>query len=171
MIRILILLLTFGIITPRAKAELSLALVPENEAARPAADLLLAELSSEPGLRLLERAELQRIVSEQSLSLANSQDLLRIGKLAGADSLLLLDHFSRVRESGQSQQFIGLRLILVQAGVVLHTADYAWPVPDPSEWSVSVLGTTCDPRVGCGSNFVEDLEGLGGTRGFPGSWS
>lgn len=135
MIRILILLLTFGIITPRAKAELSLALVPENEAARPAADLLLAELSSEPGLRLLERAELQRIVSEQSLSLANSQDLLRIGKLAGADSLLLLDHFSRVRESGQSQQFIGLRLILVQAGVVLHTADYAWPVPDPSEWS------------------------------------
>jgi curli biogenesis system outer membrane secretion channel CsgG len=137
--------LTFG--GARA-AELSLAIIAEDDDAATSADLLLAALTDQPNLRLLERSELQKIVAEQSLSLASSQELLRAGRLAGADALLLLDHFSRPAEEGKRpQEVLGLRLIMVGPGVLLHTADYAWPLPDMAEWS-GTTARTLAPHFG-----------------------
>ena len=55
-------------------------------------DLVTARLTSMPGLELVERAELERILNEQALVLGQSSrpaDAIRAGKLLRADWLLL----------------------------------------------------------------------------------
>jgi curli biogenesis system outer membrane secretion channel CsgG len=136
-----------GIVSLQA-AQLSIAIITEDEKAEPAADLLLAELSKSGDLKLLERQELKRIISEQALSIVSSKDLVTAGKLAGADALLFLDHYANKKEgAGAATEFLGMRLILVGPGVLLHTADFAWPPKDLVEWSkptVTKLGRFLD---------------------------
>ena len=92
-------------------------------------DLLTVQFSKNRSLQLLERAEIQRIHREQSLSVAN-RDYLKLGQLLGADGLLLL---SPLKEN--TNQFLQARLIAVKPGVVIASVRSIWPVPDAMEWT------------------------------------
>jgi hypothetical protein len=117
-------------------AELSLAIISEDESALNAADVLTAELSALPNVRLLERDQLRRIIAEQRLSLVQSIDLLAAGRLAGADAIVFMDHYSRTRgESGEKSEYLGIRTILAKEGVLLDTGDFPWPTAEISEWA------------------------------------
>lgn len=117
-------------------AELSLAIIPEDTTASSAADILTVELSKSPVLVLLERAALDKIIAEQSLSLARPGDLLNAGELAGADTLLLLDSYNKPAPPGEKPvQVLGLRLISVRHGILLHTFEFTWPISDLPGWS------------------------------------
>ena len=92
-------------------------------------DLLTAQFTKLPGLELLERAEIDRLRKEQSLSALN-KDNLKLGQILGADGLLLLD---TAREG--SNQFLTARLIAVKPGVVIGAERFPWPLPDVNIWS------------------------------------
>ena len=53
---------------PEVRGDIRLALVPESDAGKPAADLLTVALSTQAQVRLVERAELDRVMSEQALA-------------------------------------------------------------------------------------------------------
>ena len=65
-----------------------LAIVPESAAAATAVDLLTAEFSKNDQVLMLERAEIDKVYREQSLS-AGHRDYLKLGQILGADGLLL----------------------------------------------------------------------------------
>jgi len=65
-----------------------LAIVPESPAAATAVDLLTAEFSKNDQVLMLERAEIDKVYREQSLS-AGNRDYLKLGQILGADGLLL----------------------------------------------------------------------------------
>jgi hypothetical protein len=118
-------------------AGLSLAILAEDDTASAPADLLTAELTSNPNLKLLERSELKRIIAEQKLTLSMSKDLLEAGRLAGADAILILD-YSRAGSTDQKNSgSLALRLILVKQGVLLEARDFSWPPRDIAEWGAA----------------------------------
>jgi hypothetical protein len=89
-------------------------------------DLLTAELSTADGVQLLERAELQKIIKEQSLSAALSKNALKLGELIGADGLIILSIAQR-----DTNSVLNLRLLAVKPGIVLFNVQYSYPVKEP----------------------------------------
>ena len=67
-----------------------LALITETDEASAASDVLTAQLSGNPMLHLLERNEIEKVYREQGLSAAN-RDYLKLGRILGADGLLIFD--------------------------------------------------------------------------------
>ncbi|MFA6545986.1 MAG: hypothetical protein WCS99_16320 [Limisphaerales bacterium] len=110
-----------------------LALVPLVEALRPMSDLLTASFSALPQVTLLERAEIERVIREQSLAATLGRDPLKLGQLLGADGVLLLETNS-VGEGVMT----GARLVAVGPGVVLGEWLTPFPVADTSGWSARV---------------------------------
>ncbi|HVU09531.1 MAG TPA: hypothetical protein VHG89_13440 [Verrucomicrobiae bacterium] len=107
-----------------------LALISETDGASAASDLLTAQLSSDSEIHLLERDQIDRIYGEQGLSAAN-KDYLKMGRLLGADGLLLMQ---KINEG--TNYFLNVRLIAVKPGVVLTAEKYVWP-SDLTEWSAA----------------------------------
>jgi hypothetical protein len=105
-----------------------LAIVAEQESLRQVGDLLTVELSSKPGLQLLERTEIEKVYHEQELSSAN-RDVLKLGKILGADGLLLIRHSTEA-----TNQFVEVRLVAVRSGVVVGVVRSPWPVASINEW-------------------------------------
>ena len=66
-----------------------LALISESDLSVPAADILAAQFSANSHIHLLERNEIEKVYREQALSRAN-QDYLKLGRILGADGLLLM---------------------------------------------------------------------------------
>jgi hypothetical protein len=130
---VLVFLLTPCVAVPAAESDapVSVALVAESPGASQALDLLTAELSTNSALRLLERSELDKVYREQNLATANL-DTLKLGKLLGADGLLLISQ--RTDTSGGGMRFTApagsfaqpkatlsfqVRLVSVRAGAIL----------------------------------------------------
>src|SRR5580700_11198970 len=67
-----------------------LAVVPESDESALLANVLTAQLSGNPRIHLLERAEIDRIYREQGISAADT-DNVKLGRILGADGLLLLN--------------------------------------------------------------------------------
>jgi Ca2+-binding EF-hand superfamily protein len=109
-----------------------LALIAETGEASAAADVLTAQLSSNPKIHLLERNEVEKVYREQSLS-AGNKDYLKLGRILGADGLLL---FNVVR-TPQTTNFTA-RLIAVKPGVILTDGSFPWPLKDTLSWAESV---------------------------------
>jgi len=109
-----------------------LAIVPLAEGVKPFADLLAVELSRRPEITLLERAETDRIYREQSASAVN-RDTLKLGQLLGAQGVLLVE-----TNTVEGKAWAALRLVAVQPGVTLHTAQVPWPIEDSPAWSQRV---------------------------------
>jgi hypothetical protein len=134
-----ILLLLAGLVftahlQAQSNAPVRLAIVPEAVEAGTAADVLTAEFTKNSTVHLLERAEIERVYREQGMSAANRDDL-RLGRILGADGLLLLG------TSGEgTNQFLNVRLVAVKPGVVLVVEKFAWPIANPTEWSTSLTG-------------------------------
>ncbi|HUS36226.1 MAG TPA: ankyrin repeat domain-containing protein [Verrucomicrobiae bacterium] len=87
-------------------------IIPANAEAAPLADLLTAALSSK--VDLIERAELNRIAREQTLSLQGS-GALRIAQILSADGLLFLDTSTQ-----GTNALLTARLVAVQPGVIIE---------------------------------------------------
>jgi hypothetical protein len=79
----------------------------------------------------LERNEIEKVYREQGMSAANRDDL-KLGRILGADGLLLLD----VVKTPQATN-LTMRLIAVKPGVVLTDGSFPWPLKDTSSWAES----------------------------------
>lgn len=86
------------------------------EAARNLQDLSLAKLSTEPGIQLLERAAIERVLREQALSLSGLVDAgtaVKVGQLLAVDVLGIIDSAPAAKSS------IGLVVFDAASGVRL----------------------------------------------------
>src|SRR5688572_17515109 len=72
-------------------ASIRLAIVPLDSSLVNEVDLLTAEFSAAKDLALLERAEIEKVRRELNLSSGQEQQALKLGKLLGADGVLLLE--------------------------------------------------------------------------------
>lgn len=119
--------------TPAVTRAARLALVPVGNSLRPMADLLTASFSALPDVTLLERAEIERVIREQSLAATLGRDPLKLGQLLGADGVLLLE-----TNTVGSVAMAGARLVAVGPGVVLGEWLAPFPVQDAAGWSARV---------------------------------
>jgi hypothetical protein len=117
----------------QANLPVRLALIAESADTAAASDVLTVELSRHSDVRLLERNEVERIYREQGLSAAN-QDYLKLGRMLGADGLLILQG-SKVREPLR----LSVRLVAVKPGVTLRQYEYPWPPDNPLQWAGVVV--------------------------------
>ena len=97
----------------QTNAPVRLALIAETGEASAASDVLTAQLTGNQKVQLLERNDIEKVYREQELSAAN-QDYLKLGRILGADGLLLFD----VVRTPQTTNLTA-RLIAVKPGVVL----------------------------------------------------
>ncbi len=104
-------------------------MIAETDDASPALDILTAELSSRTNLELLERSEINKVYQEQNLS-AGNQDYVKLGRILGADGLLLM---SGGKEG--TNESLSVRLVAVKPGVVLLNERIVWPAGAPMEWA------------------------------------
>src|ERR1017187_9712453 len=109
-----------------------LALIAETDEAATASDVLTAQLSANPKVQLLERNEIEKVYREQGLSPAN-KDYLKLGRILGADGLLLFD----VVRTKQATNLM-TRLIAVKPGVILTDGSFSWPLKGTTSWAESV---------------------------------
>lgn len=109
-----------------------LAVVSESGEAITAGDVLTVTLSGNGKVQLLERDEIEKVYREQGMSEANRDDL-KLGRILGADGLLLLN----VVRTPQATNLM-TRLIAVKPGVVLTDGSFPWPLKDTVQWSESV---------------------------------
>ncbi len=116
----------------QSNAPVKLALISETDEAMPAADLLTAKLSGDDKIQLLERDQIEKVYQEQSLSAAN-QDYLKLGRILGADGLLLLN----ITRTPQATN-LTTRLIAVKPGVILADENFVWPLRGTDQWTESV---------------------------------
>ena len=93
------------------------------------ADLLMVELSKQPGAIMLERAEINRVLGEQKLSALAGGDYVKLGHLLSGDGLLVLETQTR-----DGKTVLAARLIAVNPGVVLVSETAPWPLKDAAEW-------------------------------------
>ena len=108
-----------------------LALIAETDEAASASDILTAQLSGNQKVQLLERNEIEKVYREQGLSAAN-KDYLKLGRILGADGLLLFDV---VRTKAATN--LMTRLIAVKPGVILTDGSFTWPLKDTTSWAES----------------------------------
>ena len=108
-----------------------LALIADTDEASAASDVLTAQLSRNPRLHLLERNEIEKVYREQGLSAAN-RDYLKLGRILGADGLLIFD----IVRTKQATNLMA-RLIAVKPGVVLTDGSFPWPLKDIPSWAES----------------------------------
>lgn len=126
----LLRLLTFGFVclADLGKAdELRIAVVSPPDR-RSEADLLSVYLSKTPGVTLVERDEVEKLIAEKELKLTGltAADAERIGRVLRAQSVLLL-------EAGKDQ--LHLRFLSVQSGAIWRWTTCAWPVQEPQSWA------------------------------------
>jgi len=100
-----------------APAKLAIVDVSTREPVRPGfVELVMAAVSSDPGVALLEREEINRLLHEQTLTLGirgtvESQAAVKAGRVWGADSFLMLE--------AESNSAVRVRLVDTRYGVVL----------------------------------------------------
>jgi len=103
------------------------------------ADLLMAKLSTEAGVELLDRQEIDKVLKEQSLTPLQSGDLVRLGQLLRADGFLLLQSLSQA-----GKPYVQVRLLATGPGVAVSQWVYPLPLTDPVQWS-DLLGRQLVP--------------------------
>lgn len=112
-----------------------LAVIAETEDARPASDILTAQLSKSKDYAVLERDEIAKIFREQQIALEGLTEQSDLSRLTGADGLILL----RPMEKG-SQRLLLARIVAVHPGVVLDTLFCPLPCTDYDAWA-SLIST------------------------------
>ena len=142
----LLRILTFLLVTlplfGQTNSRVRLGLVAESGEAAAAVDLLTAQLSGNNGIQLLERDEIEKVYHEQSTSAANRDDI-KLGRILGADGLLLLQvttlpHAADLQMGGPPPENLTIRLIAVKPGVILADGNFPWPVTNAAPWAQSV---------------------------------
>ena len=80
------------------------------------ADLLAVELSKNPDLKLLERAEMEKILKEHELAFNNPVNAIKTGNILGAEYIL----FGRVY-SVEDETYINVKFINCKTGKINGT--------------------------------------------------
>lgn len=125
----MLLVLWLTLLTSEA-AEPRLAILSIDPRCAPAEELLTAEFSrSEYGLALLDRAEVERVRREQTLTARSSADFARLGQMLGAHGVLVLDFLAQKDATN-----LTVKLIAVQPGVALGLESYTWPLREIRQW-------------------------------------
>ncbi len=114
---------------PPAGGSPRLAIVPLVASVQPLAELLTAELSAKPGLIMVERGEIDRVLREQTLGAMNL-NALKLGELLNAQGLILLE--TNALANGV---LASVRLVAVGPGVLLSTAEVPLPLTNALDWS------------------------------------
>jgi WD40 repeat protein len=86
----------------RGKPKLAVVSASDAESARALQDLALARLGGAEGLQLLERANVERLLQEQKLSLTGMIDAstaVRAGKILAVDLLAVVEHSAATKEN------------------------------------------------------------------------
>jgi hypothetical protein len=116
----------------QSNAAVRLALVSQTREATTLADILTAKLSGNPKFHLVERDEIDKVYREQGMSVAQRDDL-KLGRILGADGLLLVDIVATRQETN-----LTYRLVAVKPGVVLADGRFPWSPDMSTRWSDSV---------------------------------
>lgn len=116
-----------------AETSIKLAIITETADFTQVADLLTVALSAQPQIQILERAQMEKVYREQQLS-AGSRDFVKLGRVLGADGLLLL---GQIRDG--TNGFLGVRLVAVKPGVMLWTERFAWPMQNSTAWASDLV--------------------------------
>ena len=105
-----------------------------DETNRAAADLLATNLPGGGPIELVERSEIEKILTEQKLARdfsADAANAAQLGTLLRADALVLI----RTRQIGDAP-LVETRLVRVNPGLVLDTAYRPAPWASATEWAV-----------------------------------
>ena len=129
---------SFGAETAKPVKPIRIAIIAEDESVRKEADLLTVELSQKPGLELLERTQIEKIFQEQAISATQKGGMLQLGRLLGADGLIIIE-----TQPGDGRSDLSLRLVAVKPGVVLDQISWPRPVPETAK-AVSFLAKKWD---------------------------
>lgn len=97
-------------------------------------DYLIAGLSKLNGVEVVERTEIQRIMSEQMLTVPQQLQYLELGQLLRADGLLILEKVSMQGKNLQRASWVA-----VGPGIVLAQSEIALPLADMPGWSQKLI--------------------------------
>ncbi len=116
-----------------------MAVIAEAESAAKFADLMTAQLSSNDKVQLLERDQIQKVVHEQALS-AGMNDAVKMGRILGADGLLLLNAVSNTVVPKDTNTLtrpfiVTARLIAVKPGVLLASDSFPLAPSEMVDWA------------------------------------
>ncbi len=106
-----------------ARTRVALVSTDGKEAIRNVLDLAEAELGSEERIEILERRQIERVLSEQKLSLSG---LVEANQIVAAGKLLSVDLFVVVETATSGKEALGLIVFQAQTGVRL------WDAPLPA---------------------------------------
>ncbi len=144
--RLTVLFLFLLVSVPASASRIAVLTSPD---AQDAGAALTDALSSTTGIEVLERADLTAIAREQGLVDLNASaaEFGRVGRVLGADILVILDHPA---EAGN----LYVRVIAVGPGVIVSDDSFAWPLKDPPGWSTLVAR-----RVSSSASQLPDAPG------------
>lgn len=94
------------------------------------ADLLVASLSANHSVEVVDRQEIEKVLKEQALSAVKSTDLVKLGQLLRADGFLLLSPRTEAEKA-----VMEARLLVTGPGVAVGRWVYPLPMADPVGWS------------------------------------
>src|SRR5262245_37497776 len=109
--------------TPAAATRVALVGTDDKEVVRNVLDLAEAELSSRKTIEILERRQIDRVLSEQKLSLSG---VVEANQIVAAGKLLSVDLFAVVETAANGKEVLGLTVFQAQTGVRL------WDAPLPA---------------------------------------
>ena len=132
-----VLIVRFHVNHATAAEAIRLAIINENDSVAAANDLLTVELSQRENLQLLERAQIDKVVREQTLAASRlaTKDFLKIGQTLGADGVIVLE----MQREG-TNAILNTRLVAVKPGVILRAMSAPWPMKNASEWAKLIAG-------------------------------
>jgi hypothetical protein len=100
--------------TPWIFAQTRLAILGDTEKNRAEADCALERFSKIPGVEMVERSEIDKIIAERKLSALSGEDAINLGKMAGAKGLIIIKSFE-----WQGKNILSARLVATESGAVL----------------------------------------------------
>ncbi|MGV3753952.1 MAG: tetratricopeptide repeat protein [Verrucomicrobiota bacterium] len=117
-------------VVTNADQTVRLAIVATDRRVQEVADLLGVFWSRQPGVTLLERDQIERVLREQSLSAGPQNAKVQLGQLLGADGVVFLD----LQPEGESNR-LGIQLVATKPGVIVAQAEETWPVKNAEVWA------------------------------------
>ena len=116
-------------------ASVQVGVVSLDEDSRSAGDLLTSGLTGWTNVALVERNEVDKAVRERSLIGSRQVDVTGLGKMLHADGLIMLEAVSTSDSTN-----LAVRFVAVNSGVVLDSAVYRFPLPEPTRWTSIASG-------------------------------
>ncbi|HEY1171969.1 MAG TPA: tetratricopeptide repeat protein [Verrucomicrobiae bacterium] len=121
---------TTSSVVTNADQTVRVAIVTTDRRLQDIADLLGVFWSRQPGVMLLERDQIERVLREQALSAGQKGAKVQLGQLLGADGVIFLD----LMPEGASNR-LGIQLVATKPGVIVAQAEESWPVKNLEVWA------------------------------------